>query len=235
MEYSAILLAGGSGRRMGGDRKKQYMELLGKPVLYYPLMAFENSWVDEVVLVVSPDDEDYVLTNIVEKYGFKKVSRIIPGGAERYDSVYNGIQAAEGRFVLIHDAARAFVTPEIIDNVAEELLKYKACVVGMPSKDTVKLSDAKGFVSETPDRSSVWIIQTPQAFLRSELLEAYDKLKAIPDGFAGITDDAMIMEKSGGRPVKLIEGSYDNIKITTPEDMVFAVEILNKRGNCDSI
>ncbi len=229
MEYSAILLAGGSGRRMGGDKKKQYMELLGRPVLYYPLMAFENSRVDEVILVVSPGDEDYVSDGIVDKYGFKKVSRIVPGGAERYDSVYNGIREAEGRYVLIHDAARAFVTPEIIDNVADVLIKYNACVVGMPSKDTVKLSDKDGFVSETPDRSSVWIIQTPQAFLRSELLEAYEKLKAVPDGFAGITDDAMIMEKSGGRPIKLIEGSFDNIKITTPEDMVFAEEILNKR------
>ncbi len=229
MLYSAVVLAGGSGRRMGGDRKKQYMLIDGREVIYYPLLAFEESDIDEVVLVVSEGDEDYVKNDIVDRYGFKKVSCIVPGGAERYDSVRNGIKAAEGEYVLIHDGARAFITPEIINNTISEVTKYGACVVGMPSKDTIKISDAEGFVSQTPNRSSLWSIQTPQAFIKNELIASYDKLDNTPGGFDGITDDAMIMERAGGRRVKLVEGSYDNIKITTPEDMVFAEQILKKR------
>ncbi len=228
MKYSAIVLAGGSSRRMGTDVKKQYMQLNGKAAIYYPLTAFEESVADEVILVIPSGDEGFVRHEIVEEYGFKKVSHIVTGGAERYDSVYNGVSKAAGEYVLIHDGARAFVSADIINRAAEAVEKHGACVVGMPSKDTIKISDEKGFVADTPDRNSLWVIQTPQAFIRSELLEAYEKLKAIPEGFSGITDDAMIMERAGGRAVKLIEGSYDNIKITTPDDIATGEAILKR-------
>ena len=228
MKYSAIVLAGGSSRRMGTDVKKQYIKLNGKAAIYYPLKAFENSVVDEVILVIPSGDEGFVRHEIVEEYGFKKVTHIVTGGAERYDSVFNGVKKAAGEYVMVHDGARAFVTSEIINRTAKAVEEYGACVVGMPSKDTIKISDEKGFVADTPDRNSLWIIQTPQAFLRAELMDAYERLKQKPDGFSGITDDAMIMERAGGRAVKLIEGSYDNIKITTPEDIATGETILRK-------
>ncbi len=230
MNYSAIVLAGGSGSRMGTDIKKQYISLCGKPVIYYALCAFEKSRAQEIILVVPKGDEDYVRDEILSKYGITKVSRMVTGGDERYDSVYNGICAASGEYVLIHDGARAFVTPEIIDRAIDGVKEHGACVVGMPSKDTVKISDEDGFVSDTPDRQRVWTIQTPQAFIRSELLEAYDSLRKQQDGFSGITDDAMIMERAGGRRVRLIEGSFDNIKITTPEDIETGEAILKRNG-----
>ncbi len=266
IRFSAVVLAGGSGRRMGGNVKKQYMEIGGKPVIYYPLSTFEKSGVDEVILVVTPGDEDYVKNEIVDRFGFKKVTQIVAGGAERYDSVQNGIEKAGGEFVLIHDGARAFVTCEIINRTMEALINYGACVVGMPSKDTVKVSDENGFVNSTPLREHVWTIQTPQAFYRDEFMAAYEKLSAIPGGYDGITDDAMIMERAAGyikqddadekkndsvkktgktdsdkivgknggavsgRKIKLVEGSYDNIKITTPEDILIAEELVKKYG-----
>ncbi len=229
MEYSAIVLAGGSGSRMGTGIKKQYMDLCDRPVIYYSLAAFEKSRVQEIILVVPPGDEDHVREEIVKKYGILKVTRIVAGGAERYDSVFNGISAAAGDRILIHDGARAFVTPEIIDRAIDGVSEYGACVVGMPSKDTIKISDEDGFVSDTPKRQSLWIVQTPQAFIRQELLEAYETLKKRPDGFSVITDDAMIMERAGGRRVRLIEGSYDNIKITKPDDIEAGEAILKRR------
>ncbi len=234
MKYSAIVLAGGSSRRMGTDVKKQFMQLNGKAAIYYPLMAFEKSVVDEVILVIPAGDEGFVRHEIVEEYGFKKVTRIVTGGAERYDSVYNGISSASGEYVMIHDGARSFVTVEIIDRAARAVEEYKACVVGMPSKDTVKISDDEGFVADTPARKSLWVIQTPQAFVRSELLDAYATLRSRTDGFLGITDDSMIIERAGGRRVKLIEGSYDNIKITTPEDIEAGEAILKRMAAVSS-
>lgn len=229
MSYSAILLAGGSGRRMGGDVKKQYIMLSGRPVISYPLEAFLKSRADEIVLVVSPGDEEYVRSSIVGEMTAGVPVTIVPGGAERYDSVFNGISAASGDYVLIHDGARAFITPEIINRTIDEVTDSGACVVGMPAKDTIKISDESGFVADTPARESLWVIQTPQAFIKKELLAAYEKIRSMPEGFSGITDDAMIMERAGGRRVKLVEGSYDNIKLTTPEDITFAEQILKKR------
>ncbi len=228
MTYSAIVLAGGSGRRMGQEVKKQYMQLCDRPVIYYPLAAFEKSGVDEVILVVSPEDEDFVREDILKKYSFSKVSHIVGSGEERYDSVYNGLKAASGKYVLIHDGARAFVTVDIIESAMEAVKTFGACVVGMPAKDTIKISDEEGFVSQTPDRNRLWTIQTPQCFIRDELISAYEKLRQTEDGFLGITDDAMIMERMGHKRIRLIEGSYDNIKLTTPEDISTGMSIIER-------
>ena len=225
--FSAVVLAGGSGKRMGKAVKKQYLELFGKPLIFYPLRAFEQSDVDEVVLVTAPGEEAYCKEEIVDRFGFRKVSAIVVGGAERYHSVYEGLKAVKGDYVLIHDGVRAFVTREIIRRSMDAVKKYDACVVGMPAKDTIKVSSADGYVESTPPRERLWTIQTPQAFRTDLIRTSYEKVLA--EGREGITDDAMVVETACAQRVKLIEGSYENIKVTTPEDLLFAEEILKNR------
>jgi 2-C-methyl-D-erythritol 4-phosphate cytidylyltransferase len=229
-KYTAIVLAGGSGKRMGLSVKKQYIEICNKPLLYYSVHAFEKSDVDEIVLVVTPGDETYVKKEIVEKYGFKKVSAIVPGGKERYNSVYEGLKVTRGDYVLIHDGARAFVTKEIIRRAMDGAKEYGACVVGMPVKDTIKVADDDGYVKDTPERSSLWMVQTPQAFSYPLVKDAYEKVLA--KDATGVTDDAMVVELATDQKVKLIEGSYDNIKVTTIDDLDVAENILKKQNHC---
>ncbi|MCR5396141.1 MAG: 2-C-methyl-D-erythritol 4-phosphate cytidylyltransferase [Lachnospiraceae bacterium] len=229
-KYTAIVLAGGSGKRMGLSVKKQYIEICNKPLLYYSVHAFEKSDVDEIVLVVTPGDENYVKEEIVEKYGFKKVSAIVPGGKERYNSVYEGLKVTRGDYVLIHDGARAFVTKEIIRRSMDGAKEYGACVVGMPVKDTIKVADDDGYVKDTPERSSLWMVQTPQAFFYPLVKDAYEKV--LEKDATGVTDDAMVVELATDQKVKLIEGSYDNIKVTTIDDLDVAENILKKQNHC---
>lgn len=221
MKYTAIVLAGGSGKRMNTDVHKQYLLLEGKPVLYYSLKAFEDSSIDDIVLVVGAGEIPYCQENIVNRYGLKKVSAIVEGGKERYHSVYEGLKAAEGTdYVLIHDGARPFVDTGMIEHVMEEVKKYEACVVGMPVKDTIKIADRDTFAVDTPDRKYVWMVQTPQAFSYPLIYRAYTDMLQQED--ESITDDAMVLERMTNRKVKLLEGSYRNIKITTPEDLLIA-------------
>ena len=227
-KISAVVLAAGRGSRMNSDTPKQYMELLGHPLIYYTLKAFEESSVDEIVLVVEPGTEKAVRKNIVEKYSFDRVTSIVPGGSERYLSVYNGIKAATGRYVLIHDGARAFVTPDLIERMAEGVLT-SSCIAAVPAKDTIK-TGKRGFVEDTLDRSCLYIVQTPQAFDRRKLLSAYYDLEGHDDLIRSITDDSMIMEHAGER-VRLIDGEYTNIKVTTREDLLFGEAILKSREN----
>lgn len=218
-KVTAIVLAGGSGKRMGGACKKQYMLLGGRPLLYYSLKTFQESCVDEIVLVTN--EAEYCREAIVQKHGLDKVAKIVPGGEERYHSVYAGLLAAEEcSYVLIHDGARPFVTKDMIDNSLAEARNCQACILGMPVKDTIKIADKDGFAEHTPKRERVWQIQTPQTFFYPLILKSYQKiLKERPEG---ITDDAMAVEYGGCARVKLIQGSYENIKITTPEDMKIA-------------
>ena len=216
----AVVLAAGSGKRMGADIPKQYLALCGKPVMVYCLEAFEKSRVDEIVLVVAPGDRAYCRKEIVEKYHITKVSAIVDGGAERYDSVYEGLKVIHCDYVLIHDCARAFVTEDIIGRSIRGAKGYGACVVGMPVKDTIKIADGEGYAVETPDRNYVWAVQTPQAFSCGLITDAYTKLMATEN--LTVTDDAMVLEKMTGKKVKLVPGSYRNIKITTPEDLIVA-------------
>ena len=225
---TAIVLAAGQGKRMGTKVQKQYLELGGKPVLYYSLRAFEESpLIDEVILVVGDEQEAYCRGEIVEKYHFAKINAIVQGGAERYHSVWNGLQKVEGGFVFIHDGARPFVNEEIICRAYEEVKACDACVVGMPVKDTIKVSDENGFVKDTPDRRTLWMIQTPQVFQTALVKEAYQKLMNQKE--IQVTDDAMVVERMLGRKVKLVMGSYENIKITTPEDLEIATTFLSKK------
>ena len=220
-KYAAIVLAAGSGKRMNPKVHKQYLIIQNRPVLYYSLKAFEDSAVDEIVLVVGKGEEEFCRKEIVDKYGISKVKAIVEGGKERYHSVFEGLkQTSDADYVLIHDGARPFVNQDIIRRCMQEVQKYQACVVGMPVKDTIKIADEEGYAKQTPDRKNVWMIQTPQTFSYALIYEAYEEMLKTED--TAITDDAMVLERIKGKKSKLIEGSYRNIKITTPEDLLIA-------------
>lgn len=220
-KYTAIVLAAGSGKRMNSKVHKQYLIIQDRPVLYYSLKAFEDSAVDEIVLVVGKGEEKFCRKEIVDKYGISKVKAIVEGGKERYHSVFEGLkQTSDADYVLIHDGARPFVNQDIIRRCMQEVQKYQACVVGMPVKDTIKIADEGGYAKQTPDRKNVWMIQTPQTFSYALIYEAYEEMLKTED--TAITDDAMVLERIKGKKSKLIEGSYRNIKITTPEDLLIA-------------
>lgn len=228
MKFTAIVLSAGKGSRMNSGTHKQYLLLNGRPVITYSLEAFEKSPVDEVILVTGQGEEEYCRKEIVEAYGFSKVGKIVAGGKERYHSVFCGLQAVtDTDYVLIHDGARPFVTEEIIARTMETVRNTNACAVGMHVKDTIKITDEKDIVKETPERNNVWMVQTPQAFSCPLISHAYEKMLLQED--AAITDDAMVVEKMCQVPVTLIEGSYRNIKITTPEDMLIAEAFLNAK------
>ena len=226
---TAIILSAGQGKRMGASVQKQYIELEGKPVIYYTIKAFQDSEIiDDIVLVVGEGQISYVKEEIVDCYGFTKVVTIVEGGKERYDSVWSGLQTIENEdgYVFIHDGARLFVNNDILHRGYETVEQFRACVAGMPSKDTMKIVDEDTFASETPNRKYVWSVQTPQIFATSLIKEAYGKI--MQGDCTGVTDDAMVVEKTMSVPVKLFEGSYENIKITTPEDLDIAKVFLQK-------
>lgn len=232
---AAVVLAAGSGKRMNAGVKKQYMEIAGRPVLYYSLKAFEESFIDEIVLVVSQDEIEQVQESYVNQYGFQKISHIVSGGKERYHSVACGLQAVhqDCDFVFIHDSARPMLTQEILQRAYRAVQEEEACVVGVPSKDTVKIADEQGYVSVTPNRSLVWNVQTPQVFSYPLVHRAYEELlqkeQELLAAGVQITDDAMVVEHLEHHKVKLVEGSYENIKITTQEDVQIAERYLQSR------
>lgn len=234
----AIVLAAGSGKRMNSAVAKQYLMLKDKPVIWYALNAFEQSDImDSVVLVVGSGEVEHCRKHIVEAYGFTKVTAVIEGGAERYLSVWEALKwlqmncpFAGKQYIFIHDGARPFINENIIADTYEAAKVYGACVAGMPVKDTIKIADGDGFAAETPNRKTVWGVQTPQVFDRklittayTELIKRLDELKS--QGME-ITDDAMVVETLTGKKVKLVKASYENIKITTPEDMKIAESLM---------
>ena len=234
---TAIVLAAGAGKRMQSDVAKQYLLLEGKPVLWYALDVFEKSQIiDEVILVVGKGEIPYCQDEIVKQYGFRKVTQVIEGGAERYLSVWEALkvvgQSSEDGYVFIHDGARPFVTEEILERSYQAAKEYGACVAAMPVKDTIRISNADGFAAQTPNRKTVWQVQTPQVFGSKLIVDAYgeliDNLEQIKAAGVEITDDAMVVETIMHQPIKLVEGSYTNIKITTPEDMKIAQSIVLK-------
>ena len=226
---TAIVLAAGQGKRMHSKVQKQFLEIQGYPVLYYSLRCFQESpLIQDIILVTGEESISYCKEEIVQKYGFTKVSSVIPGGKERYDSVYAGLcECRDCEYVLIHDGARPFVTEEILKRGLQKVKETGACVIGMPSKDTVKLSDEEGYVKETPNRKCVWTIQTPQIFSYSLIREAHDSIRQ--KDMSKITDDAMVVEYFTKTLVKFVEGSYQNIKITTPEDLLIAASFIRSK------
>lgn len=233
---TAVVLAAGQGKRMGTNVAKQYLKIGGKPLLYYALRAFEQSpLIDAIVLVVgSMEQISWCQKNLVDACGFSKVDTITVGGRERYDSVYRALcviaddmcgQAKEG-YVFIHDGARPLVTPEILERCLHEVQQHEACVAAMPVKDTIKLADEEGFAQSTPRRDLLWTVQTPQTFSFPLIFRAYQEMMRTRAQWERtglkITDDAMVVETFTDRKVKLTEGSYENIKVTTPEDLILA-------------
>ncbi len=201
--------------------KKQFHLLEGKPILAHTLNKFETCpLVRSILLVVGQEDMDYCLKEVVEKFEFKKVSQIVPGGKRRQESVKNGIDAlpTDAEIVAIHDGVRPFVTKAMIEDSIHFALRYGAAVLAIPVKDTIKMSNPDGMVLKTLDRESLWQIQTPQTFRVNIIKEAYNR--ATKDGFVG-TDDASLVERLGVM-VHILPGSYTNIKITTPEDLLLA-------------
>ena len=226
---TGIVVAAGSGKRMNTNIQKQFLEIHGKPLIYYALKAFEDSRVDQVILVTGEENVSYCRREIVEKYGFTKVKAVVAGGNERYHSVYNGLMAADGSdYVLIHDGARPMVTVEIINNIMVKVQENHACTSGMPVKDTIKFTDADGVVESTPDRNKMWAVHTPQAFAYSLIREAHERFRAAGSP-AGITDDGMLVEIYMEHPLKMIHGSYTNMKVTTPDDLPLAELLLSKK------
>jgi 2-C-methyl-D-erythritol 4-phosphate cytidylyltransferase len=227
MKTVAIIPAAGSSKRMQNNISKQYLSLDGVPVLARTLEIFQRSpAIDEIFLIVPEMDIDYARKNIVERYAISKVSNILTGGKERQDSVRNGIDALgiDHAIVVIHDGVRPFISEELINSAILEAFRSKAVTVGVPVKDTVKSIDRHGIVMETLNRSHLWLTQTPQAFEKEVIRKAYEA--AYKDNYYG-TDDASLVERIGVK-VRMIRGSYNNIKITTQDDIMLA-EVLIRR------
>lgn len=228
MEHiTAIVLAAGKGSRMQSDIPKQFMMIEEKPLLYYSLRAFEESRVDDIIVVSNEEYVEYCTQNIIEKYRIGKVKKIVTGGSQRYWSVWNGLQQCkEADYVLIHDAARPCLTQKMIEDSIAEVKKSDACTVGVPVKDTIKVVNEKQEGIETPKREMLWQVQTPQSFKCKDIVSAYEKMKV--SGESDFTDDTMIMERYLGKKTKIIMGDYCNIKVTTPEDLQVAKIFLKK-------
>jgi len=240
---TVILLAAGAGRRMESSTAKQYMLLGDKPVIWYGLQAFETSaLIDTIILVVGKGEITYAQKEIVEKFGFSKVNTIIEGGEERYLSVTKAMQVIEMEhekspnlnpdYIFIHDGARPFITDKILRDTYEAAVAHGASCAAMPVKDTIKVANGDGFVIDTPDRSRLFTVQTPQVFSAPLILKAYGLLSKYLEGpmDISVTDDAMVVEHMLKHPVKLVPASYENIKITTPSDLEVAESFL-KKGN----
>ncbi|MBP1756272.1 MAG: ispD [Firmicutes bacterium] len=230
-KVTAIVLAAGQGKRMNSAVAKQFLILCDKPVIYYSLKAFEESMVNEIILVTGEGQVDYCRKEIVESYHITKVSKIIEGGKERYDSVYAALKNTDqADYVLIHDGARPFISADQINRMIDSVREYSACILGMPVKETIKVVDAEGDITATPDRNTLWAAQTPQGFEFGSIRKAYEMFYRRKDEVSiTITDDAMIYEMFLQKPVKMLRGDYNNIKITTPEDLFLAEEIIRRK------
>lgn len=239
MRTTAIVLAGGKGTRMNTEVPKQYIAIEGRPILSYTIEAFQNSRVDDIIVVtgdsyIDGEEEMTYCRQFVKQYGFDKVKMYVTGGKERYNSVMNGLDVtADADVVLVHDGARPCITPELINTCIEDTLKYGSSVLAVPVKDTIKVVDKDLNVVDTPDRSTLWQIQTPQCFICDELKTAYKILKDSDNVAYNITDDAMVMEKLYGMKVHITSSEYTNIKVTTKEDLeilkVFFKKVLTKK------
>jgi 2-C-methyl-D-erythritol 4-phosphate cytidylyltransferase len=225
MSYQVIIPAAGQGKRMRAGKNKVLLQLIEMPILIHTLRVFESDEACEgIILAISAGDQEH-FSSLLKEYRIKKVTALVVGGKERQHSVYNGLQAAKDEgIVLVHDAARPFITSRVIHELVAVAKQDGAAVVAVPVKDTIKKVDQFEVV-ETIERSSLWAIQTPQAFRVSLLKEAHDLAAA--QQFLG-TDEASLVERLKV-PVKIVEGDYNNIKLTTPEDLYFAEAIIKQR------
>ena len=223
---TAVIVAAGKGRRMGTEVSKQFLPLCGKEILAHSVEKFEKAENIRDIVLVTGEDSLQDVREMSQEYGWKKIVSVVAGGKERQDSVWNGLQAvsADTDIILIHDGVRPFVTEDILNHSIETAVEMGGCVAGVPAKDTIKVCNGENIAVSTPDRSTLWQIQTPQTFRKDLILQAYQKAKA--EGFVG-TDDASLAEYSGCS-VKVIMGSYRNIKITTKEDLLIGEAFLKE-------
>jgi 2-C-methyl-D-erythritol 4-phosphate cytidylyltransferase len=222
MKTVTIIPAAGAGVRMGTAQAKQFLDMCGKPLLAVTLEKFQVcSSVDSVILVVPSHDVDYCQKEIVDRYQLNKVQTVVAGGERRQDSVRLGLEATEGQYewVLIHDGVRPFIESSLIEAIIKAVQKERAVITAMPAKETVKKVGADGLIIKTYDRRQVYLVQTPQAFRYDDIMTAHQK--AFRGNWDEMTDDALLIEKMG-IPVKIIPGSENNIKVTTPHDLELA-------------
>lgn len=230
----AVVLAAGRGSRMGTEKKKQFLSLLGKPVCAYSIMAMAEHPLVDSVIVVTGEEDTAEIKEIIADLGLKRDIAVVTGGRERYHSVYQGLSALQEKasfssIVLIQDAARPMLTEKLITDSIEGVAAYGAVVAGMPVKDTIKILDDENYTVSTPDRATLWLMQTPQSFAFGLIYAAYCALiRAEETGTlkSAVTDDAQVLECFTDHRVRVIRGSYENIKITTPEDMFIAEHYL---------
>lgn len=223
----AVVPAAGTGSRMGTAIKKQFMELAGVPIIARTITILDACpIIDGIVVVTASEDMDQCQEILLQKHRYHTPLHILPGGATRQESVYLGLKAlpSDCAFVLIHDGARPLVDPSLIEASVQTAATWGGCIVAVPAKDTIKVADDNGFVKETPPRQCLWNVQTPQTFQYAEILYAYEQAMAVMD--LTHTDDSSIAERYGSIQIKLLQGSYSNIKITTPEDLTLAEQIL---------
>ncbi|MDD2273128.1 MAG: 2-C-methyl-D-erythritol 4-phosphate cytidylyltransferase [Desulfuromonadaceae bacterium] len=232
----ALIPAAGMGKRMGASINKQYLQLNGMPIVARTISLFEQSpLIDAIYLVVPAEEIPYCRKHVVEACGFKKIAAIVPGGRERQNSVFNGLNAmrkhvSDDDIILIHDGVRPLITERVLLESISSARLHDGALVAVPVKDTIKTVQ-NGFVSNTPPRESLWQAQTPQTFRFAKIFQAHQS--AATDGFIG-TDDASLVERSGGK-VYIVQGDYRNIKITTPEDLILAeafLAVMEKPAQC---
>ncbi len=232
MKTVAIIVAGGKGTRIKGSLPKQFLMLEGRPIVAHAIEKFENcKLIDEIILVVPEDYLGYSTQKVIDKYGFRKADKIVPGGEERQDSVYAGLKAcpAGTSIVAIHDAVRPLISSDKIAASIELCAEKKAVVLAVPPKDTIKRGE-DGLIVTTLDRDKLWLIQTPQVFEYSLILDAHKKVKE--EGFVG-TDDSVLVERLG-KEVAILKGDYSNIKITTEEDLALAETLIRRQKDATS-
>lgn len=233
MQATVLIPAAGMGRRMGMAINKQYLDLVGKPILAHTLALFDqHPQVEHIYPIIPADEIDYCQRQIIAPYRFSKIRKLVPGGVERQDSVRNGLRAlvADGlaqseRIVLIHDGARPLFNSRLLPQLIEMVVAEGACIVGVPVKDTIK-EVGEGFIFNSPQRQRLWQAQTPQGFRYQLIADAF--AQAAAEQFLG-TDDASLLERYE-IPVAMLTGDYRNIKVTTPEDLVIATALLDSQG-----
>ena len=226
----AIVLAAGQGKRMNSKTKKQFMMLNNKPIVTYSLELFQKSkLINEIILVTNEDEIEYCEKEIVEKHSIDKISKIVKGGAERFNSVYNALNNIDKKncYVLIHDGARPFISNELIEKCVKKVKEVKACIVGVKVKDTIKEINNQGYVEKKLEREKLIAVQTPQVFEYKLISSAYNYY--VSNNLDGATDDAEILEEYNRYNITVIEGDYKNIKITTPEDLIFGEVLVREK------
>ncbi len=224
---SAIIVAAGSSSRMGKNINKQLIEIGNKPVIAHSIGAFQNSYLVNEIILVCKDEHVSIMRKIVRDYNFSKVKSIVPGGKTRQISVFNGIKelSDKSKYILIHDGVRAMIREDVINEAIIEAQKYEALALAVPVKDTIKIVDGENFVNGTPERDTLWAVQTPQIFEKNLYVKAMNDAE---EKMQDYTDDCQLIENIGVK-VKIFMGSYDNIKITTPEDIYIAETIIKNR------